>query len=72
MEAKVKQSILSPRQVELGYRITRQAPLLLLWYGEELVSFCALGAIPGVLREVAWRHSWFTNLTKIEGGNKCP
>lgn len=74
MEAKVKQRILSPRQIELGYHVYQDGNMFYLYYRGELVTFCLATAIPGVLRKAAWRDSDLRNLARaidaqVEGSN---
>ena len=65
-----KAHVLTPRLAELGYRVTQEGDRLCLWYQDDLVTFCQAGAAPGVLREAAWRHSFFRNLEQELEGEK--
>lgn len=62
--------LLSPRQVELGYSVYQDGYMFYLYYRDELVTFCLATAIPGVLREVAFRDSFWRNVQRLREEGK--
>lgn len=64
--------VLTPRQIELGYRISVADGLVYVHQGERLVTMCTGDTIPRAIREAVRQDTFQQNLRRLNGGNGEP